>query len=90
MRVIFELSMPRNNSWNNQWSGKNNTYTVAKTITDKKFNSLDDYYTYDFGDGWMAGVSVRPAKPREKVSGKFCGYEWMINSILSKGLIEAK
>ncbi|MGL6007848.1 MAG: hypothetical protein ACRC1D_00130 [Culicoidibacterales bacterium] len=90
MRVIFELSMPRNNSWNNRWSGEKDIYTVAKTITPKKFKSLDDYYTYDFGDGWMAGVGVRAAKPREKASGKFCGYEWMISSILCKGCIEAK
>jgi hypothetical protein len=38
-------------------------------------------YSYDFGDGWRANVCVREAEYRERVTNKFCGYEWMINSI---------
>lgn len=86
-RVIFELSMPSNNSWNGKWSGAENQYTVARTIPQKKFKELDDYYTYNFGDGWCAGVSIRIAKPREQATNKFCGYDWMIRSILTKGEI---
>lgn len=88
-RVIFELSMPSNNSWNGKWSGEANTYTVAKTLTEKKFDELKPRYTYSFGDGWVAAVSLREAKPREKASGRFCGYEWMIDSILRRGAISA-
>ena len=86
-RMIFELSMPRNNSWNNKWSGENNKYTVAKKLTKKCVEKLKDYYTYSFGDGWVAAVSVREAKPREKATGKFCGYDWMIDKIIAYGEI---
>lgn len=48
---------------------------------------------YNFGDGWGAGVSVKIV---DGVKGKnaaikgskgFCGYEWMIDSILERGKI---
>lgn len=87
-RIIFQLTMPRNNAWNNKWSGEENTYTVARTVTEKKYKQLDGYYTHNFGDGWIAGVIVRKAKPREKVTNKFCGYDWMISSILTHGEIK--
>lgn len=86
-RVIFELSMPSNNSWNGKWSGEGNQYTVARTLPNTK--ELKPRYTYSFGDGWVAAVKVRDAAPREKVSGKFCGYEWMIDSILKRDAITA-
>lgn len=88
-RVIFQLSMPSNNSWNGKWSGEGNDYSVARTLPEVKFEGLKPRYTYSFGDGWVAAVHVRQAKPREKVSGKFCGYEWMIDSILRSGAISA-
>lgn len=81
-RFIFELSMPSNNSWNNRWSGENTRYTIAKTITEKAAKRLSDYYSYSFGDGWVASVTARKAKPREKVTGNFCGYDWMVNEII--------
>ena len=87
-RLIFELSMPSNNSWNGKWSGQDNKYTVAKSVTDKKAASVKNYYSYSFGDGWVAGVTVRKAKPREKATNKFCGYNWMIDSILNNGEIK--
>lgn len=88
-RIIFELSMPSNNSWNGKWSGAKNKYTVAKRLTDKTAKSLKERYYYNFGDGWMACISVRKAKPREKVTNKFCGYNWMIDSILYNGEIKS-
>lgn len=88
-RVIFELSMPSNNAWNGKWSGEENTYTVAKQLPDKKLEELKPRYTYSFGDGWVAAVSIREAQPREKATNKFCGYEWMIDSILKRGAITA-
>ena len=89
VRLIFELSMPSNNSWNGKWSGEEQKYTVAKNVTDKKAANLKDYYTYNFGDGWIAGVSIREAKPRERATNKFCGYSWMIDSILAHNEIRA-
>lgn len=86
-RVIFELSMPSNNSWNGKWSGEDNTYTVSKTLSEQKFQSLKRRYTYSFGDGWVAAVSIREAADREKATNRFCGYEWMIDSILKRDAI---
>lgn len=88
-RVIFELSMPGNNSWNGKWSGEESTYTVTRRLTEKKFEDLKPRYTYSFGDGWVAAVAIRQAKPREKVTDRFCGYEWMIDSIIRRGAITA-
>jgi len=88
-RVIFELSMPSNNSWNGKWSGEGGDYTVARALPEAKLEDLKPKYTYSFGDGWVAAVHVREARPREKVSGKFCGYEWMIDSILKRNAITA-
>lgn len=88
-RVIFELSMPSNNAWNGKWSSEGSTYTVARQIAPKKLDELKPRYTYSFGDGWVAAVSIRKANPREKPSGRFCGYEWMIDSILRHGAITA-
>lgn len=80
--------MPSNNSWNGKWSGAENKHTVAKAMTEKKYKSLKDYYSYSFGDGWVAAIAVRRAKPREKATNKFCGYNWMIDSILYNGEIK--
>ena len=88
-RVIFELSMPSNNAWNGKWSGEDDTYTVAKTLPAAKFDALKPRYTYNFGDGWVAAVRVREAGPREKPTNRFCGYEWMIDSILKRDAITA-
>lgn len=88
-RIIFELSMPSNNAWDGKWSGEGNTYTVAKTLPAAKAEALKPRYTYAFGDGWVAAVRVREAKPREKATNRFCGYEWMIDSILKHDVIRA-
>lgn len=88
-RYMFILSMPNNNSWNGKWTGEGNNYSVAKRLTAKQAARLNDYYHYNFGDGWSAGITIRPAKQREKASGKFCGYNWMIDSILFHGEIRA-
>lgn len=82
MRLIAELTMPSNNSWNGRWTGEDNKYTKVFTKTDSKKNrEFIGNYSYDFGDGWRANVEVREAKPRERVSNKFSGYDWMITSI---------
>lgn len=82
MRLIAELTMPCNNSWNGKWSGEKDKYTKVFSSSDsKKMREYIGNYSYDFGDGWRANVCVREAEYRERVTNKFCGYEWMINSI---------
>ena len=85
--IIFTLSMPNRGSWNGRWSGEDRVYArifhnndVPKDIIGKDF-----YYNWD--DGWCACVSVtkvdskEAAKIRKKSAG-FCGYDWMIRSII--------
>ena len=85
--IVFTLSMPTSGSWNGRWSGENRVYArifhnndVPKDIIGKDF-----YYNWD--DGWCACVSVtkvdskEAAKIRKKSAG-FCGYDWMIRSII--------
>ena len=80
--------MPGNNSWNGKWSGQENCYAIVRKFG-KKQPKLG-YYTYNFGDGWRAGVTVREitapaAKTLRKQSKGFCGYEWMVESIIRDG-----
>lgn len=51
-------------------------------------------YSYDFGDGWRANVEVKiitntQKYQLQKVSKGFCGYEWMIDSILTHSKIKS-
>jgi len=96
MILAFELSMPNNNSWNGNWSGEGKLYVRVEKFNSKKAAQaiLDKgYFSYDFGDGWRAGISVNEvnaseaAKLRRQSKG-FCGYDWMIQSIRNKGMIE--
>ncbi len=82
MRLIAELSMPNRGSWNGQWSGSNNRYTIIfATSANKKNREYIGSYYYNFGDGWTARVNIREAESKEKVTNQFCGYEWMVTSI---------
>lgn len=100
--ICFELSMPNNNVWNGRWSGDGRCYARIKNLgrtkkAEAKAAKLiaDSSYYYSFGDGWGASVSVRDvtaeeaAKIRRKSAG-FCGYDWMIDSIISYGEIRGK
>lgn len=88
MLISFELSMPGVNSWNGRWSGRDKVHAIVKTFT--KNHPKLGYYSYDFGDGWRAGITVREvtvpaAKMLRKQSSGFCGYDWMVDSIISDG-----
>lgn len=61
-------------------------FTSRATASEKEL--IGGYY-YNFGDGWGAYVEIRQAEPREKPTGKFCGYEWMVSSIRQNKRIES-
>ena len=85
--------MPNVASWDGKWSGQDRLYVkthyfagkgsrlIAQEILDK------GYFHYNFGDGWSAGVNVKKVDSREaerlrKKSDGFCGYDWMVTSIV--------
>lgn len=99
MTIVFKLSMPSNNSWNGRWTGEENLYAIVKPETTKKSKERNDKlvgesFRYNFGDGWVAKVEVsrvdtKTASKIRKQSKGFCGYNWMVESILQHGEIRA-
>ena len=100
--VCFELTMPRNNAWNGRWSGEGKLY--AKCVRFGRSRAMDGQaaklfgigsWYYNFGDGWGASVSAREvtaaeARKIERKSAGFCGYDWMVQEIISFGEIRGK
>ena len=99
MIFCFELSMPNRGSWNGRWSQENDIHVIIKTdrqIGKKACEELDGkYFYYRWDDGWTACVSCRiidrgeAAKLRKRNRG-FCGYDWMVRSIIAFGEIRVK
>lgn len=98
MKVAFILSMPNRASWNGRWSGEDNVYARVKSFTTKKAKEkamglIGNHY-YRWSDGWGANVKVKEVDAKEarrlsRVSQGFCGYDWMIDSLLLNGAIYA-
>lgn len=90
--IVFTLSMIGIGSWNGKWTGEKNLYCrcieerlVPKTLVGKSF-------CYAWDDGWCANVDVKkvPCREAEKMKRKsagFCGYDWMIDSLIRHGYI---
>jgi hypothetical protein len=93
--------MPNVGSWNGKWTGTQKVYYRTKSFLNKnaptvllerlKEKSPANYY-YNFGDGWGANILVElidsnEARKRNKISSGFCGYEWMIDSIIKNDKI---
>lgn len=101
MKLAFVLSMPGVASWNGRWSGEGKLYAVVRNFGSSQKTRAwlgkvvaDGPYRYHWSDGWAAKVDVREVEPSEgrklaKASSGFCGYEWMIDSILQYGHIYA-
>ena len=96
MIVAFELSMPNRGSWNGRWSQEKSRHIITKTdrqIGKKKCMELDrKSFCYMWDDGWTACISCRIVDRREaaalkKQNSGFCGYSWMVDSIVRRGKI---
>lgn len=101
MIICFELTMPNRGSWDGHWSGEKDVHVIMKTdrhsgLDKKKCQELDgkDFY-YRWDDGWTACISCRivdrkeAAQLRKKNKG-FCGYDWMVRSIIAFGEIKIR
>ena len=98
MLVCFNLSMPNVGSWDGKWTGADNLHARVKSFRSKKDIAMIEEklgkrsYRYDFGDGWSACVVLTEITQKEanrikRKSTGFCGYDWMIDSILDFGKI---
>jgi hypothetical protein len=95
MILAFELTMPRRNSWNGRWSGEERRYIITKTFRTGKEQAkaldivINSPYFYSWSDGWGARIDVavvdsaKAAKLRK--SAGFCGYNWMVDTIIQYG-----
>ncbi len=98
MILAFILTIPNNNSWNGKWSGEGTLYARLKTYKGKRASekaaSMIGNHYYRWDDGWGANVQVKEVdakearKLRDKSKG-FCGYDWMIESLVRYGKIYA-
>jgi hypothetical protein len=93
MTLAFILTMPGNNAWNGKWTGEGHCYAVVRSFSNTRADQIAQRsYGYNFGDGWFARVTVKAvdateARKLRKASQGFCGYEWMIDSIIADGAI---
>ncbi len=94
MIVGFYLSMPCVTSWNGRWSGEGQLYARTKSYRNPPDSVMGAImkgrFTHRFSDGWVAAVEVKQidAKESRRIgtnSKGFCGYDWMIDSILQHG-----
>lgn len=100
MNLAFVLSMPGCASWNGRWSGEGRLFAVVKSFSTLKAKEkareilAQGYFSYGWSDGWRAAIQVKEVSGNEvrairKKSQGFCGYEWMIDSIIKRGKIMA-
>lgn len=99
MILLFELTMPNRGSWNGHWSGEHDGHYIIKASTRKvdieRYKVLDgkDFY-HRWDDGWTACISCRVIDSKEaaklrKHNAGFCGYDWMVSSIL-RGAVDER
>ena len=91
--IAFILTMPNRGSWNGRWSGENDLHAIVKTERSVPKDIIGKSFWYSWDDGWSACISVEKVDCREgnelrKKSRGFCGYNWMVDSIIEKGIIE--
>ena len=98
--LLFSLTMPNPPSWNGKWSLANEKHTRARAFSDTEFNNLPQNiigtHYYCWNDGWTAQINVSVTNSYEKKerhlknSAGFCGYDWMIDSLIERGEIKSK
>lgn len=87
--VVFELSMPNKGSWNGKWSMEKYVHIIKKKNSQVPKDIIGKSFYYSWDDGWTACVSVKKYDSRDKEykelvknNSGFCGYDWMVESII--------
>lgn len=100
MKIAFILSMPGCPSWNGRWSGEGRLYVIVKPFTTVKAKAkaaellATKWFSYGWSDGWRASIQIKEvdaseARLMKRKSAGFCGYDWMVSSILERSKILA-
>ena len=95
MTLAFILTMPGCGSWNGKWSGEGKLYAITKKMSDAEGSRFAGRsWSYGWPDGWRARVECRAVfgielRKLRAASEGFCGYEWMVDSILARDCIKA-
>lgn len=92
MMIVFMLTMPGVGSWNGKWTGNDRLYCRVLPERSVPKELVGHSYEYAWDDGWRACISVEKvsaveARKMEQKSAGFCGYGWMIRSLLKCGYI---
>jgi len=90
-RVKFTLTMPGRGSWDGGWSGSERNYIIMRSLPQSTIewlqlaNGGSRRWSYNFRDGWRASIEahVLPPRIKAKKSDGFCGYDWMVDSIIA-------
>lgn len=91
--IVFILTMPNVGSWNGKWTGANDLYCKAGGLGGAKEKELGGKsFYYRWSDGWRANVKCEKMGAKEtnkmlKASKGFCGYDWMVDSIIKHNKI---
>lgn len=90
--IVFTLSMPNRNTWNGKWTGDGRVFARTRYEREVPKEVVGKSFIHCWDDGWTACVTVEKMNCREatklmKKSEGFCGYDWMIESIIRFGEI---
>lgn len=90
--IVFELSMPNKGSWDGKWTQEGQLF--VRCVDERKLprEHWNKSFYHHWDDGWTACVTahrmpVSEARKLERRSKGFCGYDWMIKSIIKYGEI---
>jgi hypothetical protein len=89
-RVIFEIDI---SGWplSSREFMEHKKYSIARSLGTKALGTIGlsnnsmARYSYSWDDPFTIRIEARIAKPRERVSGRFMGYEWMIDNLVKYG-----
>ena len=90
--IIFRLTMVKVPTWDGTWSGADKVFVRRRLDSVVPASVVGRVFTYEWDDGWSVRISVEKVSTVEaigiaKQSKGFCGYDWMIDSIIKYGEI---
>ena len=90
--IVFTLTMPGKGSWNGKWSQEGRLFCRTRTERRVPKEIWNKSFFYRWDDGWEACVTIdrmpaAEARKLERRSAGFCGYDWMIESLIEDGFI---